>query len=146
MPLLVADGAMVAFEPDAGWAWHGWNGELPLSVPSAPITAGGLAVAVAADLMQMGQQLVGRPYTATEFDATPGTVANAQVIINQASLSQVVDQEGQACVTESSSGTFRVSCGPPAMGKGSPPPPDPAASGRTGRWTVTSAGQSVATG
>ena len=102
-------------------------------------------MAVSADLIQMGSHLAGRQYTATGFNATPGAVVNGQVVVNQASLSQAVFQDGRACVTESSVGTFMIRC-VPSLGSGAPPPPDPAASGRTGRWRVMSAGQSVATG
>ena len=145
MSWLIAGSAEVAFDPDPGWAWHGWTGKLPLEVLSGPLIADGKKMAVAADFTRLGLQLVGKPYTATGFAATPGTVLTAVITVDPASLSKTVRAGGQACADLGTRGTFTVAC-LPALGTGSPPPPDPGATARTGKWRLASAGQASLNG
>ncbi len=120
-PFAVADDE-VEFKPGAGWQWLGWSGRLPLKPPARGHTAAGKAWAVNADLLDLATKLVGKSYTASGFDASPGTVLTAVIEIDAATLSGVVTLAGRPVALATTTGKFRLAV-IPAMN--AVPTPDP---------------------
>lgn len=140
MTPLVARGATLAFEPDPGWTWKGWNGELALDRADGPFTSEGAGIALLPDIMSLAPKLIGKMYTASGFDAIPGNVVSAIIVVDEGTLSSTVKVSGMKCVTAQTKGTFSLSC-VPSFGSGSPPPPDPNPA-KKGKWQIVDAGQS----
>jgi hypothetical protein len=112
----------VEFKPGPGWQWQGWSGALPLNPPIRGHKAGGKAWAVDSDVLALATKLIGKAYTASGFDASPGTVLTAMIELDAATLSRVVTLAGRPMALVTTTGKFRLAVSP-AMN--AVPSPDP---------------------
>jgi hypothetical protein len=140
MPEVVVHGAIVLFIPNPDWMFQGWDGRQQLTVPMNPATVdGSKKVAVAEDIIRLHLKLVGKQYV-TPAHAVPGTIASAQIVVNEATLSMNTTTQGKKVVIKTTTGTFTANAGPPAMTSSTPSSPDPVAV-KSGTFIIEDPGQ-----
>jgi hypothetical protein len=118
----VVDDEMV-FTPGAGWNWSSWSGSAPLKTRRQTAPAAGKTILVEPDLIEFAKELIGRPYVANGFDATPGVVTSASISVEGATLSRLVRVDGSLAAVVTTRGRFNVTVVPSFS---SLPAPDPA--------------------
>jgi len=136
---LVIKGGKIKLEPDAGWAWQGFNGEILLDGGQSLLNVKGKPVVIETDFPQI--QTIGKNYT-TKTYSTPGMLLLIELSINTSTLSTEVFSK-TACVSEKTTGKFQVTVSQPALDpKVNPPLPDPVLL-KSGKWEVIESGQKI---
>jgi hypothetical protein len=137
---VLAQGAIILFEPESGWKWESWDGKVK-AASERILMLEGKPVILKSDLEKLKDKLAEKSYKAKGFDDIPGNIASAIVRVTESTLSNVVECQGEFAATVKTKGTFTVSC-IPSFKAGSPPVPDPIAT-RSGKWRAEQAGQVV---
>src|SRR5262249_54572040 len=105
--LAIAAGTIL-FKPDSGWQWVGWDGKLQLESKTNLLFPEGKGVIRKPDLIALGMKLAGKNYKASGFDDIPGSSIVGNIQVDELTLSDVLECEGQKVATAKTIGTFTI--------------------------------------
>jgi hypothetical protein len=111
MPEFLTEGDQIEFRPDPGWQWAPHFDGVVAARPTTerPMQVLAKQVLVEDDLVNLAHQLEGKGYTTPQHPA-PGQVAQAQVIVNPATLARPGQLLGKVPAVRTTEGTFQVIC------------------------------------
>jgi len=134
--LLAIEGAKIKLEPDASWAWKGFDGEISSKGSQSRLCVDKKPVLIKTDIIKTHN--LSKNYS-TKTHSTPGTIQTVSLLVDDKTLSTQVFSKA-ACVTEKTSGTFKAVVTQPALTPNGVP--DPLLS-KSGQWHIVESGQEI---
>ncbi len=133
---LVVEGDKIKLEPDVGWAWEGFDGEIVLKGTQSLLSVEQKRVIIKTDFPQTHK--LGNNYK-TPTHSTPGTIQSVLLSVDDNTLSTQVFSKA-ACATEKTSGSFQAVVIQPASTPNGVL--DPVLS-KPGQWHVVESGPEI---
>ena len=141
MPVfLVVKGDKIKLEPDVGWAWEGFDGEIILNGGQSILTVEGKPVIVETDIMQL--KVTGKQYKTDIFSDTPGTIQSVIFNIEPSTLSHHILSQKIKSVTKNTKGSYQAIVVTPATKSVLGVSTSDTIMLKTGKWQVES-GQEI---
>jgi len=137
---LVVKGGKIKLEPDAGWAWQGFNGEILLDGGQSLLNVKGKSVVIEADFPQ--NQMLGQTYkTLVPPSQAPGIIQSIELSVDESTLSTHVFSK-EAGVTKKTKGNFKATIASPATVNNAPDKDFPTTK-KEGQWEIIECGQKI---
>lgn len=142
MKAYLKSGATILLSPDGTWNWSGWDGHLTVQSYVKPLQLTNDNIIIESDVPQF-KLLLPRNYTSIAFSDIPGIITNAVFIVDEPTLSDILQINGFFPLLLTTTGTFTCFCTSPSIRVTMAGPiPDPILV-KNGTWKVIEPNQQV---